>query len=247
MISIKRLGICLTMVLTLVLSPVIISNSDSVHASTQDNLAKIANAKKGKRASDFRGFRHGRWCSDFVWWSAKKAKLMNGKTFPKNRVGGTNDIQRYYTKKGQYNRATYKFKPQKGDLAIFGSSTHIGIVTKVKGNSVWVTHGNWSGKVAITKIKKRGYDRRAHARIKGYVRLDYFASEPNITVNYDANGGYVDAEPKKIKNTTEIGELPVPTKENATFVGWFTEDGEEVTPEYKVDARKEFTIYADYE
>lgn len=246
-ISFKRVCLALILILSLSLSPLLISNFNTVNAATQDDLAKIANAQKGKRAGDL-GLSGG-WCSKFVWWSAKKAGLMNGKTFPKKSVGGTNDIQKYYTKKGMYKKATKKFKPKKGDLAIFGSSTHIGIVTKVKGKYVTITHGNWSNKVCITKIKKCGYDKKAHAKIKGYVRLNYKASEPKVTINFDANGGTVDKASKKIKNTSKIGDLPEAQKEESDFEGWYTkaDGGKKVTEKYKVDVKKSMTIYAHYE
>ena len=247
-ISYKRVSIMLLLMLTLIISPILISDSNTVHAAKQDDIAKIAKSKKGKRASHFRGFTNGRWCSQFVWWSAKKAGLMNGKTLPKKSLGGTNDIQRYYTKKGQYKKATKRLKVKKGDLAIFGSSTHIGIVTKVKGRNVWVTHGNWSNKVCITRIKKTGYDSKARARIKGYVRLDYLASEPNVDIIFDANGGSVDVESKTVKNTTQIGVLPEPEKESAQFKGWYTkpDGGKQITENYKVDVKEELTVYAQY-
>ena len=246
--SLKRISVSLILIFSLALSPLLITNSDTVHAAKQDDLAKIVNAKKGKRSGHFKGFTSGRWCSDFVWWAAKKAKLMNGKTFPKKRVGATNDIQRYFTKKGQYKKATKRLKVEKGDLAIFGSSTHIGIVTKVKGNYVWVTHGNWSNKVCITKIKKTGYDRYSGARIKGYVRLNYLASEPNVKVVFNDNGGQTTKSYKKIKNTTKIGVLPKADKDGYKFVGWYTKKagGKKITKNTTFDIKNKTTVFAHY-
>ena len=245
-ISFKRISIAFVLILSLAISPVFIPNTNTVHAAKQDDLANIANSKIGKTAGHF-GFGGG-WCSKFVWWAAGQAGIMNGKTLPKKSVGGTNDIQSYYTKKGQYHKATKKFKPQKGDLAIFGSSTHVGIVTKAKGKYVWITHGNWAGKVRKTKIKKSGYDGGARAKIKGYVRLDYKASEPKVKVNFNANGGTVNTASKKIRNTDKIGILPDAQKKSCTFVGWFTkpEGGKLVTDSYKVDVKKSITVYAQY-
>ena len=246
--SFKRVSVSLILIISLALSPLLITNTDIVHAAKQDDIANIAKEKKGKRSSHFKGFTPGAWCSDFVWWAADKADLMNGKTFPKNRVGGTNDIQKYFSKKGQYKKSTSSLKVQKGDLAIFGSSTHIGIVTDVKGKYVWVTHGNWSSKVCITKIKKTGYDSSSSAMIKGYVRLDYLASEPNIKVVFDDNGGETTKSYKKIKNTTKIGRLPEAEKEGYEFIGWYTRKngGKKITTRTKFDVKKKVTVYAKY-
>ncbi len=245
--SLKRVSVSLIFIISIALSPILISDSNTVHAAKQDDLAKIANSYKGQSAGQV-GLSGG-WCSKFVWKVAKEAKLMNGKTYPKKSVGGTNDMQSYWTKKDQYHKATKKFKPQKGDLAIFGSSRHVGIVTKVKGNYVTITHGNWSNKVCITKIKKVGYDGRAHAKIKGYVRLDYKASEPKVRLKFNANGGTVDTASKKIKNTCKVGTLPEAEKAENEFIGWYTKKsgGKKITKSYKIDVKKSMTVYAHYD
>ena len=51
------------------------------------------------------------------------------------------------------------------------------------------------------------------------------------TITFNPNGGVVDEDVRKIFIGDEIGTLPIPTKTNSTFVGWYTElsGGVEVT------------------
>ena len=42
-----------------------------------------------------------------------------------------------------------------------------------------------------------------------------------IVINFNANGGSVSPTSKMVRKGEAIGELPTPTKANATFIGWF--------------------------
>ena len=42
----------------------------------------------------------------------------------------------------------------------------------------------------------------------------------SYTVTFDANGGNVEYESKKVKYGENYGKLPIPTKEGYTFIGW---------------------------
>lgn len=42
------------------------------------------------------------------------------------------------------------------------------------------------------------------------------------SVNFDANGGIVDAQTRWLTDDAEVGTLPTPTHPGATFTGWFT-------------------------
>ena len=50
------------------------------------------------------------------------------------------------------------------------------------------------------------------------------------TVTLDPNGGELKAEPITVTFGREIGELPEPTRDGYTFIGWFDENGEKVLP-----------------
>ena len=46
--------------------------------------------------------------------------------------------------------------------------------------------------------------------------------EVGYKVTFDANGGEVSISSKIVKENDKYGELPIPTKKNARFIGWFT-------------------------
>ena len=45
------------------------------------------------------------------------------------------------------------------------------------------------------------------------------------TVTFDANGGTCETEAATVEHGAALGELPVPTRSKAAFLGWFTESG----------------------
>lgn len=65
-----------------------------------------------------------------------------------------------------------------------------------------------------------------------------------FTISFDAKGGTVDKTSMQAYIDTEIGKLPVPAKEDFIFVGWFTEDGTEVTEKTVFTEAKDTTLYA---
>jgi len=69
---------------------------------------------------------------------------------------------------------------------------------------------------------------------------------PTYTVTFDANGGSVSPATRLVTANMTVGELPVPTRVDYTFKGWFTaaEDGEEVAPTTVVKAS--VTFYAQW-
>lgn len=147
-------------------------NATTDGAKKINKVVQTAKKKKGKTRKAFPGYFAGNWCSDFVHWTAKKAKVANNKIFPKKRKN-VSGLIRWYKKKNQYYKNTKNFKPKKGDLVFLSSSSHVGIVGKVTKKYVYIIHGNWSRKVKYTKLKKRGYTRSQRAKIKGYARPEY--------------------------------------------------------------------------
>ena len=90
----------------------------------------------------------------------------------------------------------------------------------------------------VTKDTKLTKDTTIYARFKENV----------FKVTFDANSGLLDAD-KATKTVTvgqKYGELPVPTRNDQAFLGWFTdkEEGEEVTADTVVDLIKDQTLYA---
>lgn len=65
-----------------------------------------------------------------------------------------------------------------------------------------------------------------------------------FTVSFDPNGGTVETESMAACVDTALGTLPVPTLAEHIFVGWFTEDGAEVTADTVFAAAKDIVLHA---
>lgn len=50
-----------------------------------------------------------------------------------------------------------------------------------------------------------------------------------FTITFDANGGTVDTVDMTVFYGVTMGELPTPARDNCTFLGWFKEDGTQIT------------------
>lgn len=172
----KRRMVLIPIIIALIYSSIAIAPSQVNAASTKTQkitkVVQVAKKKKGKSRKAFPSYFARNWCSDFVYWVAKKSKLANNKVFPKSRKGVSGLIS-WYKKKGLYHENTKKFKPKKGDLVFLSSSSHVGIVAKVTKKHVYIIHGNWSRKVKYTKLNKNGYTKSQRAKIKGFARPKY--------------------------------------------------------------------------
>ena len=76
-----------------------------------------------------------------------------------------------------------------------------------------------------------------------------FDYEYNITINFNANGGTTPIDTKSAAYFSTYGELPTPTKNGYSFLGWFTSDngGEQITSDKKVTITGNQTLYAHWE
>lgn len=63
-------------------------------------------------------------------------------------------------------------------------------------------------------------------------------------VRLDANGGTVSMDNKLVMWNSTIGELPIPTRANCTFLGWFREDGTQVTEDTIFNDLNDITVRA---
>lgn len=65
------------------------------------------------------------------------------------------------------------------------------------------------------------------------------------TVTFDVNGGNALTETEKtVYFGSTYGELPMPTRENCTFEGWFTEDGTQITNDTPFTEPKDIILKA---
>ncbi len=67
------------------------------------------------------------------------------------------------------------------------------------------------------------------------------------TVTFDANGGETDETSRELVYGEAIGTLPEATWEGHTFLGWFTEDGTQVTEDWVSEDTNDVTLYAQWE
>ena len=75
---------------------------------------------------------------------------------------------------------------------------------------------------------------------------EFTVGNPEITVTFDPNGGSVSPTSKTITKGIAYGILPIPTKTNYTFKGWYTaaSGGSKVTSSTTVNATANHTLYA---
>ena len=109
----------------------------------------------------------------------------------------------------------------------------------------------------LTADAETGYYRKVlAANVKVFAVVIYnfvYLTEEEYTnmlnshyVHFDSNGGTVDVESKLIMWGSQVGELPIPTRDYYTFAGWFTEaeGGEQITEEMVMNEVNNITVYA---
>lgn len=93
-----------------------------------------------------------------------------------------------------------------------------------------------------------GTEVKADTKLTADTKLYAHFTESTFKVTFDANGGKLEEAKatKDVNNGEKYGELPVPTRNDQAFLGWFTdkEEGEEVTADTVVDIIKDQTLYA---
>ena len=68
-----------------------------------------------------------------------------------------------------------------------------------------------------------------------------------FTITFNADGGEVDPASKTVVYKEAVGELPVPTKDCYTFLGWFDKNGNEYTAETVYEFAGDMTLTAKWE
>ena len=67
------------------------------------------------------------------------------------------------------------------------------------------------------------------------------------TVTLDAGEGILSQTEIKVSPGKMYGYLPTPIKEDATFLGWYTEEGVKVTSQTEYSGSSEHTLFAQWE
>lgn len=104
------------------------------------------------------------WCACFVSWCANECGYIDDGIFPKSASVAT--YRSYFRQKGLL-REDDDYVPKVGDLILFGSDEHIGIVQYVEGGRVITIEGNTSD-----AVHTRSYDLDS-SYITGYCTPEY--------------------------------------------------------------------------
>ena len=80
-----------------------------------------------------------------------------------------------------------------------------------------------------------------------YAHWSYIPSVTYAYLYFDANGGTVSTSSKAVEEGSTAGTLPTPTREDYTFLGWYTSEsgGTEVTSSTRIDYS--MTVYAHWQ
>lgn len=178
------------------------------------------------------GMNYQPWCMMFISWCAAQCGISTG-TIPK--LAYVPYCVDFYQKQGRYkSKGTYK--PQPGDLIIYGSNSHIGIVEKVQGNTVFTIEGNTSANG--NSSNGDGVYRRSRALsdswIKGYCLPDYKEEEEveikTIQVKDLSNGEMIPVQAVNVEGNNYVKLRDMEKLVEGVQIGW---DGKNPTIEKK--------------
>ena len=147
-------------------------------STTGTELMKIAQkevgTKTGKKyweayfGTKFRNGDSTPWCGTFVTWCFKKAGLYSliKDIEDYGNLGYVPSYSAYANKKKIWVSAN---KAKAGDIIIFGSSSHVGLVKSVSGNVITIIEGN-TGSTRNGEVKQKTYS-LTNSWIKGVMRV----------------------------------------------------------------------------
>ncbi len=96
---------------------------------------------------------------------------------------------------------------------------------------------------AVNGVQHVSFDSAAYNFV--YLTDEEYAKMLNSHyVFFNANGGTVDTENKLIMWNSQIGELPVPTRNDCTFIGWYKTDGTQITEDTVFTELEDITVKA---
>ena len=178
------------------------------------------------------GMNYQPWCMMFISWCAAQCGISTG-TIPK--LAYVPYCMDFYQKQGRY-KAKGTYRPEAGDLIIYGSNSHIGIVEKVQGNTVFTIEGNTSANG--NSSNGDGVYRRSRALsdswIKGYCLPDYKEEEEveikTIKVKDLSNGEMIPVQAVNIEGNNYVKLRDMEKLVEGVQIGW---DGKNPTIEKK--------------
>lgn len=178
------------------------------------------------------GMNYQPWCMMFISWCAAQCGISTG-TIPK--LAYVPYCMDFYQKQGRY-KAKGTYRPEAGDLILYGSNSHIGIVEKVQGNTVFTIEGNTSANG--NSSNGDGVYRRSRALsdswIKGYCLPDYKEEEEveikTIKVKDLSNGEMIPVQAINVEGNNYVKLRDMEKLVDGVQIGW---DGKNPTIEKK--------------
>ena len=178
------------------------------------------------------GMNYQPYCMMFISWCAAQCGISTG-TIPK--LAYVPYCMDFYQKQGRY-KAKGTYRPEAGDLIIYGSNSHIGIVEKVQGNTVFTIEGNTSANG--NSSNGDGVYRRSRALsdswIKGYCLPDYKEEEEveikTIKVKDLSNGEMIPVQAINVEGNNYVKLRDMEKLVEGVQIGW---DGKNPTIEKK--------------
>ncbi|MCK9470987.1 MAG: CHAP domain-containing protein [Bacilli bacterium] len=120
-----------------------------------ERLINIALAEKGYKEGQYgwtkfgewykQGYENLDWCAMFVAWSSNEAGIP---TTIIPRLAKVEFMKNYYERIGRFEFSNSGYIPNRGDIIMFGDTSHVGIVTYVQNGRVHTIEGNTSNTVA---------------------------------------------------------------------------------------------------
>lgn len=178
------------------------------------------------------GMNYQPYCMMFISWCAAQCGISTG-TIPK--LAYVPYCVDFYQKQGRY-KAKGTYRPEPGDLIIYDSNSHIGIVEKVQGNIVFTIEGNTSANG--NSSNGDGVYRRSRALsdswIKGYCLPDYKEEEEveikTIKVKDLSNGEMIPVQAINVEGNNYVKLRDMEKLVEGVQIGW---DGKNPTIEKK--------------
>ena len=178
------------------------------------------------------GMNYQPWCMMFVSWCAAQCGISTD-SIPK--LAYVPYCMDFYQKQGRY-KAKGTYRPEAGDLILYGSNSHIGIVEKVQGNTVFTIEGNTSANG--NSSNGDGVYRRSRALsdswIKGYCLPDYKEEEEveikTIKVKDLSNGEMIPVQAINVEGNNYVKLRDMEKLVEGVQIGW---DGKNPTIEKK--------------
>lgn len=156
------------------------------------------------------GMNNQPWCAMFVSWCADQVGALgnNNKSGIIPRTAWVPDYQTYYSAKGLY-KPKGSYTPKCGDIIIYGSNSHVGLVEQVSNGKVITIEGNTSANG--NSSNGDGVYRRTRSLtdswIKGYCVPEYEEEQMEIKTvgvkNLD-NGKMIEVEAINVAGSNYI-------------------------------------------